>query len=73
MLRNELFNKASQYDNDPVVVQIGGIFVGVEDVIRERECVVLVLDAEDLSDALGRTIRLVPEVPDGADRTPASQ
>ena len=48
MLRNELFNQASQYNNDPVVIELNGTHVDIETVKYERGCVVLVLSPEDL-------------------------
>jgi hypothetical protein len=47
MLRNDLITLLSQYANDPVTVDVNGIFIDVEAVTSERGHVVLVLNPED--------------------------
>jgi hypothetical protein len=70
MLRNELFNQLRRYDNDAVVVELNGIFVAVEDARPERECVVLVLDPDDLQDALKPSPALARQTQQGSEEPP---
>lgn len=52
MLRNDLITGLSEQNNDPVVVKIAGSLVDVASVIHDDGCVVLVLEPEELNDAL---------------------
>ena len=54
VLRNNLVTLAGSYDNDPVVVNINGIYVDVTTVRHDpqRGTVVLDLDTEELQAAL---------------------
>lgn len=69
MLRNELITRLSDYNNDNVVVSIGGIQVDVDSVFYDRGSVVLVLDPED---ALSTLVQIAATRPI-PDRTTAQE
>jgi len=55
MLRNDLIVLLSQRDNDTVTVDVNGILIDVDAVTVDRGAIVIVLNAEDLSETLQKT------------------
>jgi len=55
MLRNDLIILLSQRDNDTVTVDVNGILIDVDAVTFDRGTIVIVLNAEDLSETLRKT------------------
>lgn len=52
MLRNDLITLLSEQDNNAVTVSLDGVLVDVDSVAIQAGSIVLVLDLEDLQDAL---------------------
>ncbi len=52
MLRNDLILHLSQHDNDTVTVDVNGVLVDVDTVTTDRGSIVIVLDPEDMQNAL---------------------
>lgn len=52
MLRNSLMTLLAEKDNNTVTVRIGELLIDVEAVADERECIALIVDPDDLQDAL---------------------
>lgn len=57
MLRNDLITLLGQGSNDPVTVDVGGIFVDAVGVTWERGTPTIVLDPDELTSALEGIIR----------------
>jgi hypothetical protein len=54
MLRNDLIVLLSQKDNDTVTVEINGTFIDIDAVVDAPGGIALILQPEDLRDALSR-------------------
>lgn len=52
MLRNSLMTLLAEKDNNTVTVRIGELLIDVEAVAEERECIALILNPDDVRDAL---------------------
>ena len=52
MLRNSLMTLLAEKDNDTVAVRIGELLIDVAAVANERGCIALILNPDDLQDAL---------------------
>lgn len=55
MLRNDLMTRLTDYDNDTVVVTVGGCLVDIALLTYEQGQIVLLLDPEELRKALTHT------------------
>jgi hypothetical protein len=55
MLRNSLMTLLGERrENNAIVVKVGELLIDVEAVTDERECIALVLNPDDLRDALNK-------------------
>lgn len=54
MLRNNLISLLAEKDNNTVTVKVGDLLIDVEGLADERECIALILNPDDLRDAVQR-------------------